>query len=201
MLQPARRKYRKEQKGRNKGVATVGAKVSFGEYGLKATGRGRLTARQIEAARRAMTRHIKRGGRIWIRIFPDKPVSQKPAEVRRRNRAGQGALRNGWRRRGARPGSVRARRGKAADQDDIRASIARWLGPEEDTMKTSERRKDLNAKSPEELNTELHALLREQFGLRMQKATQQLTNHSKLTDVRRNIARVRTLLHQKAGPV
>jgi large subunit ribosomal protein L29 len=68
-------------------------------------------------------------------------------------------------------------------------------------MKTSERRKDLNAKSPEELNTELHALLREQFGLRMQKATQQLTNTSKLTDVRRNIARVRTLLNQKAGPV
>ncbi len=82
MLQPARRKYRKEQKGRNKGVATVGNKVSFGEYGLKATARGRLTSRQIEAARRAMTRHIKRGGRIWIRIFPDKPVSKKPAEVR-----------------------------------------------------------------------------------------------------------------------
>ena len=82
MLQPARRKYRKEQKGRNKGVATVGNKVSFGEYGLKATDRGRLTSRQIEAARRAMTRHIKRGGRIWIRIFPDKPVSKKPAEVR-----------------------------------------------------------------------------------------------------------------------
>ena len=68
-------------------------------------------------------------------------------------------------------------------------------------MKTSERRKDLKAKSPDELTTELHALLREQFGLRMQKATQQLTNTSKLTDVRRNIARVRTLLHQKAGPV
>ncbi|HLT26881.1 MAG TPA: 50S ribosomal protein L16 [Zeimonas sp.] len=82
MLQPARRKYRKEQKGRNKGLATRGATVAFGEYGLKATGRGRLTARQIEAARRAMTRHIKRGGRIWIRIFPDKPVSKKPAEVR-----------------------------------------------------------------------------------------------------------------------
>ncbi len=82
MLQPARTKYRKQQKGRNTGVATRGAKVSFGEYGLKATGRGRLTARQIEAARRAMTRHIKRGGRIWIRIFPDKPISHKPAEVR-----------------------------------------------------------------------------------------------------------------------
>ena len=82
MLQPSRRKYRKEQKGRNTGVATRGAKVSFGEFGLKAVGRGRLTARQIESARRAMTRHIKRGGRIWIRIFPDKPISKKPAEVR-----------------------------------------------------------------------------------------------------------------------
>ena len=88
MLQPARRKYRKEQKGRNKGIATRGTKVSFGEYGLKAIGRGRLTARQIEAARRAMTRHIKRGGRIWIRIFPDKPISQKPAEVRMGNGKG-----------------------------------------------------------------------------------------------------------------
>lgn len=82
MLQPARTKFRKQQKGRNTGVATRGAKVSFGEFGLKAIGRGRLTARQIEAARRAMTRHIKRGGRIWIRIFPDKPISHKPAEVR-----------------------------------------------------------------------------------------------------------------------
>ena len=82
MLQPARMKYRKQQKGRNTGVATRGNKVSFGEYGLKALSRGRITARQIEAARRAMTRHIKRGGRIWIRVFPDKPISQKPAEVR-----------------------------------------------------------------------------------------------------------------------
>ena len=88
MLQPARRKFRKEQKGRNKGVATRGAKVSFGDYGLKALTRGRLTARQIEAARRAMTRHIKRGGRIWIRIFPDKPISRKPAEVRMGNGKG-----------------------------------------------------------------------------------------------------------------
>ena len=88
MLQPARRKYRKEQKGRNKGLATRGASVAFGEFGLKATGRGRLTARQIEAARRAMTRHIKRGGRVWIRIFPDKPISTKPAEVRMGNGKG-----------------------------------------------------------------------------------------------------------------
>ena len=88
MLQPARTKYRKQQKGRNTGNATRGASVSFGEYGLKATTRGRLPARQLEAGRRAMSRHIKRGGRIWIRVFPDKPISSKPAEVRMGNGKG-----------------------------------------------------------------------------------------------------------------
>ncbi len=82
MLQPKKTKFRKMHKGRNRGQALRGNKVSFGEFGLKATTRGRLTARQIEAARRAMTRHIKRGGRIWIRIFPDKPITNKPLEVR-----------------------------------------------------------------------------------------------------------------------
>jgi len=82
MLQPKRTKFRKQMKGRNRGLAHRGSKVSFGEYGLKAIGRGRLTARQIEAARRAMTRHIKRGGKIWIRVFPDKPITSKPLEVR-----------------------------------------------------------------------------------------------------------------------
>lgn len=82
MLQPKRSKFRKQFKGRNRGLAVRGSKVSFGEFGLKATERGRLTARQIEAARRALTRHIKRGGKIWIRVFPDKPISKKPLEVR-----------------------------------------------------------------------------------------------------------------------
>ena len=82
MLQPKRMKFRKMQKGRNRGLAERGSKVSFGEYALKATGRGRITARQIESARRTMTRHIKRGGKIWIRIFPDKPITGKPLEVR-----------------------------------------------------------------------------------------------------------------------
>jgi large subunit ribosomal protein L16 len=82
MLQPKRTKFRKMHKGRNRGLATRGSKVSFGEYGLKSVERGRVTARQIEAARRAMTRHIKRGGRVWIRVFPDKPISKKPLEVR-----------------------------------------------------------------------------------------------------------------------
>ena len=82
MLQPKRTKFRKMHKGRNRGLALRGNKVSFGEYGLKTTERGRITARQIEAARRALTRHIKRGGRVWIRVFPDKPISKKPLEVR-----------------------------------------------------------------------------------------------------------------------
>lgn len=82
MLQPKRTKFRKQHKGRNRGLAHRGSKVSFGEYGLKTIGRGRITARQIEAARRAMTRHVKRGGKIWIRVFPDKPITEKPLEVR-----------------------------------------------------------------------------------------------------------------------
>ena len=82
MLQPKRTKFRKMHKGRNRGLADRGSKVSFGEFGLKASGRGRLTARQIEAARRAMTRAVKRGGKIWIRVFPDKPITNKPLEVR-----------------------------------------------------------------------------------------------------------------------
>lgn len=82
MLQPKRTKFRKQQKGKNRGMANSGNTVAFGEFGLKATDRGRITARQIEAARRAMTRHVKRGGKIWIRIFPDVPVTSKPLEVR-----------------------------------------------------------------------------------------------------------------------
>jgi len=82
MLQPKRTKFRKQQKGRNRGLAQVGNRVNFGEYGIKAVSRGQLTARQIEAARRAITRKVKRGGKLWIRVFPDKPVSKKPLEVR-----------------------------------------------------------------------------------------------------------------------
>jgi large subunit ribosomal protein L16 len=82
MLQPKRTKFRKQHTGRNRGLAQRGSKVSFGDFGLKATGRGRLTARQIEAARRTITRHVKRGGRLYIRVFPDKPITKKPLEVR-----------------------------------------------------------------------------------------------------------------------
>ena len=82
MLQPKNTKFRKQQKGRNRGLATRGSKVSFGDYALQSTTRGRITARQIEAGRRAITRHVKRGAKVWIRVFPDKPISKKPLEVR-----------------------------------------------------------------------------------------------------------------------
>ena len=82
MLLPKRTKFRKQQKGRNRGLATTGSKVSFGEYGLQAVARGQITSRQIEAARRTITRTVKRGGKIWIRVFPDKPITKKPLEVR-----------------------------------------------------------------------------------------------------------------------
>ena len=90
MLQPKKTKFRKQSKGRNRGFATVSNKVSFGEYGLKAVECGRITARQIEAARRAVTRKVKRGAKIWIRIFPDKPITKKPLEVRQGK--GKGAV-------------------------------------------------------------------------------------------------------------
>ena len=89
-MQPKRTKYRKQMKGKNRGLAQTGSRVSFGEFGLKSTERGRITARQIEAARRALTRHVKRGGKLWIRIFPDVPVTGKPAEVRMGS--GKGAI-------------------------------------------------------------------------------------------------------------
>ncbi len=90
MLQPKRTRYRKQQKGRNRGLANRGSRVAFGEFGLKSLGRGRMTARQIEAGRRAMTRRIRRGGKIWIRVFPDKPITKKPLEVRQGK--GKGAV-------------------------------------------------------------------------------------------------------------
>ena len=90
MLQPSNRKYRKDFKGRNRGIARKGNKINFGEFGLKAVDRGRITARQLEAARRAVARHIKRGGKIVIRIFPDKPITKKPLEVRQGK--GKGAV-------------------------------------------------------------------------------------------------------------
>jgi len=203
MLQPARRKYRKEQKGRNTGVATRGAAVSFGDFGLKATERGRLTARQIEAARRAISRHIKRGGRIFIRIFPDKPISQKPAEVRMGNGKGNpeyyvAEIQPGkvlYEINGVPEALAREAFTLAAAKLPLRCTfVARMVGAWlENTMKASE----LRGKDVAALEKEVTDLLKAHFGLRMQKATQQLTNHSVLGKTRRDIARVKTVLAEK----
>ena len=205
MLQPARRKFRKEQKGRNTGIATRGAKVSFGEFGLKATERGRLTARQIEAARRAISRHIKRGGRIFIRIFPDKPISQKPAEVRMGNGKGNpeyyvAEIQPGkvlYEINGVPEALAREAFTLAAAKLPLRCTFVvapgRRLTEGMTVMKASE----LRAKDVAALEKEVSDLLKAHFGLRMQKATQQLTNHSQLRKTRRDIARAKTILAEK----
>ena len=115
MLSPKRVKFRKMFKGRTKGLATRGATVAFGHYGLQALEPGWVTSRQIEAARVALTRHIKRGGKVWIRIFPDKPITKKPAETRMGK--GKGPP-EGWVAVEARTRAVRAGRGDARDREE-----------------------------------------------------------------------------------
>jgi ribosomal protein L16 len=125
MLAPKRVKYRKQMKGRMRGVATRGTQVSFGEYGLQAMENGWISNRSIEAARIAMTRHIKRGGKVWIRIFPDKPVTKKPLEVRMGK--GKGNPEGGWP-WSSRPDDVRAR-GRAAGRRPSRHGAGRCQAP------------------------------------------------------------------------
>ncbi len=200
MLQPARTKYRKQQKGRNTGVATRGAKVSFGDFGLKATERGRLTARQIEAARRAMTRHIKRGGRIWIRIFRTSLFPVNPPKF-------------GWVTVRATPSTLWPKSCPARCSTKWMVWMKSWpvrhlpsrqpsyLWPPpllpviwDKAMKA----KELRTKNVEELNQELVSLLKARFGLKMQLSTQQSTKTSELGKLRRDIARVKTLIREKA---
>src|SRR6187200_1618904 len=141
MLQPKKTKFRKAFKGRISGDAKGGTALNFGAYGLKAMEPERITARQIEAARRAITRHIKRQGRLWIRVFPDVPVSKKPAEVRQGK--GKGAIEY-WaaRGRGVQPG-----RHEAADQDQGRRSSRRHLAPGRRMMAQSKKFEDLRTKT------------------------------------------------------
>src|SRR5580658_2419691 len=151
MMQPKRTKFRKQFKGKISGSAQRGNFVAFGEYGLKATDRCRMTAREIEAARRAISRYVKRGGRIWIRVFPDVPITQKPLEVR----MGSG-----------------------------KGNVEYWVA------------KVLPGKAPAALGEELLKLRREQFNLRMARATGQAAKPDQFAKVRKNIARVKTVLAQ-----
>jgi large subunit ribosomal protein L16 len=205
MLQPARRKYRKEQKGRNTGVATRGNTVAFGDFGLKSVDRGRLTARQIESARRAISRHVKRGGRIWIRVFPDKPISHKPAEVRMGNGKGNPEYYVAE----IQPGKViyeivgvseelareafRLAAAKLPPAHHVRGAHDWSMIQENEEMKAAElRQKDVAG-----IEAEVKALQKAHFGLRMQKATQQLNNTATLRSTRRDIARAKTILAEK----
>ena len=185
----------------------VAPTVSFGDFGLKATERGRITARQIEAARRAISRHIKRGGRIWIRIFPDKPISQKPAEVRMGNGKGNPEYYvaeiqpgkvlyeiNGVPEELAREAFTLAS-AKLPLRTHLRRAPGRRLNGRrgKEAMKASE----LRAKDVAALEKEVTELLKAHFGLRMQKATQQLDEPHAAGKTRRDIARAKTILAEK----
>ncbi len=198
MMQPKRTKYRKRHKERNDGLTKAGAELNFGAFGMKATTNARVTARQIEAARRAITRHLKRAGRVWIRIFPDRPVSKKPAEVRMGKgkgsveywvapvKAGRIMFEIDGVPSGLAQEAIRRGRRQAAAAHPLRGAGRRGAGP----MKASE----VRAKSGDELREQLLQLKKEQFNLRFQKATGQLENTSRVRAVRRDIARIKTIL-------
>ncbi len=204
MLQPSRTKFRKAHKGRIHGIATSAKDLAFGQYGLKAMEPERVTARQIEAARRALTRHMKRAGQVWIRVYPDVPVSKKPLEVRMGSGKGSVEL---WVCRvkpgrilfevdgisaRARQGGADARRRQAADQDPFRRAHRR-LSSRNYAMKAS----DARAMTVDQLDDEVLKLKKEQFNLRFQRATGQLENTSRVRVVRRDIARMMTIARQK----
>ena len=205
MLSPKRTKYRKQFKGRIHGLAKGGFTLNFGSYGLKSVEPERITARQIEAARRAISRAIKRQGRLWIRVFPDVPVSSKPAEVRMGK--GKGAV-DYWAAR-VHPGRI------LFEIDGVSEEVAREslrLGAAKLSVRTRfiqriaeygkgsiMKASDVRAKTVDELDTQLGDLKKEQFNLRFQKATGQLEKTGRVRQVRRDIARIKTIAAQKAA--
>ena len=227
MLQPKRTKFRKQHKGRIHGAAKAGTQLNFGAFGLKALEPERITAREIEAARRAITRQMKRAGRVWIRVFPDVPVSKKPAEVRMgsgkgapeylggQDQAGPHPVRDRRRRSRDGQGSDAPGRGKAFDRDEVRRAhgcVRRWRQEDkarprsqegkaqskhEDVGEASSKADDFRAKSADELGDQLVKLKKEQFNLRFQRANGQLEKTSRVREVRRTIARIETVLTEQ----
>ena len=204
MLQPKRTKFRKQFKGRIHGAAKGGTNLDFGGFGLKALEPNRVTAREIEAARRAITREMKRAGRVWIRVFPDLPVTSKPTEVRMGK--GKGAV-DYWAAR-VKPGRImfeidgvseeiarEALRLGAAKLSVKTRFVQRIAEYEETAMKAS----DVRTKTADQLNDELASLKKEQFNLRFQKATGQLEKTARVRQVRRDIARIKTIAAEKSA--
>ena len=203
MLQPKRTKFRKAHKGRIKGAASSAVTLNFGTFGLKAQEPARITARQIEAARRAMTRQMKRAGRVWIRLFPDVPVSKKPTEVRMgkgkgtpefwvaRVKPGRDDVRDRRRHRARwRAESLRL----AAAKLPIKTRVVARIG-EAEAMKAGIKFAGL---TPDQLGDELIKLKKEQFNLRFQAASGQLENTARVRQIRRDIARIKTVQGQRS---
>ena len=203
MLMPKKVKYRKQQRGRMAGKAWRGSDVSFGDYGLKALEPCWLTDRQIEAARVAMTRFIARGGKIWVRVFPDKPITKKPQETRMGK--GKGApeqwvcvVRPGrvlFEMEGVTEKDAREAMRLAAAKLPIHDQVRDPLRAGEDAMKAAELR-DLGA---DELGAKERDLTDQLFRMRIQKSMGQLEAPDKMRTVRRDLARVKTVLRQKRG--
>src|SRR6476646_190372 len=196
MLMPRKVKHRKVQRGRRAGIAKGGTTVNFGDYGIQALEPGWLTNRQIEAARIAMTRKIKRGGKVWINVFPDKPITQKPAETRMGSGKGNPASGVAVVKTGrvrfelSGVGEPLARDAQAADQDALRGASGRGVG----TMTKATELRELN---DAELVQKLAEAKEEHFNLRFQSATGQLDNSARLGDIRREVARINTLLRER----
>ena len=207
MLQPKRTKFRKAHKGRIHGDAKGGTSLNFGSYGLKALEPDRITARQIEAARRAITRHIRRQGRLWIRVFPDVPVSSKPAEVRMGSGKGSPEF---WAAR-VKPGRIlfeldgvpgpiaAVAFSRAAEKLPIKTKVVARLGDLSPGSCMMTKIADLKVKTDDQLVEELTNLKREQFNLRFQAATSQLEKPARIQVVRRDIARIKTLQAQRTA--
>ena len=182
MLQPKRTKFRKAFKGRIHGNAKGGTELNFGAFGLKAMEPERITARQIEEARRAIQRHIRRTGRLWIRIFPDVPVSSKPAEVRMGKGKGSPEF---WVAR-VKPGRI------LFELDGIPGPLAKTA------FERAAEKLPIKVKTDDQLQQQLGELKREQFNLRFQAATNQLEKPSRVREVRRTIAQIKTLQTARA---
>src|SRR5690606_30372296 len=204
MLQPKRTKFRKQFKGRIHGTAKGGTDLNFGGFGLKALEPNRVTAREIEAARRAITRQMKRAGRVWIRIFPDLPVTSKPTEVRMGK--GKGSV-DYWAAR-VKPGRI------MFEIDGVPEDVAREalrLGAAKLSVRTrfvqriaeqgraEMKASDIRSKTQDQLSHELASLKKEQFNLRFQKATGQLEKTARVKQVRKDIARIKTIAAEKAA--
>ncbi len=211
MLQPKKTKFRKAFKGKIHGLAKGGTDLNFGSYGLKALEPERITARQIEAARRAITRHIKRQGRLWIRVFPDVPVTKKPAEVRQGK--GKGAI-EFWAAR-VKPGRVLFELDgvpgplaaeafepcgdEAADQDQGDRALGRYLAP--GRRQVMAKIEDLRTKTDDQLDVQLVSAQERAFNLRFQAATNQLERSARVKEVRREIAQIKTLQGERSKSV